>query len=474
MQPIVRNGVIAAIASLLLAGCAAFSPDGGMSFVVDTAGHELRKEVAAIRTEEDASASREAVARLLKRPLTADAAVQIALLNNRGLQAAYSELGIAEARMVAASLPPNPTLSVSRLAGAGSVELEGKLLGDILALATLPARSETARKRFRQAQLRAAEETLRLAQEARRAWYQAVASQQLVGYLGQAKTAADTASKLSERLGGTGAINKLDQTRQQTFYAETTAQLATARQTAASDRERLIRAMGLWGRDLNFRLPSTLPALPGRPLVQPAIEREAIKRRLDVQVARLETEALAGTLGLTQATRFLDVLELAGLGKRTKTGDEIERERGLEVELRVPLFDFGESRVRQAEQSYMQAINRLAEIAVNARSQARDAYRSYRASYDIAGHYQREILPLRQIISDEMLLRYNAMQIDVFALLTEARQRIAANTAAIEAQRNFWLATTTLSAAVIGGMPGAGASSPAMAVAAGGGEAGGH
>lgn len=473
MQPRVRTGAIALIASLLLGGCAAFSPDGGMSFVAATTGHELRKDVAAIRSDEDASAARQAVARLLKRPLTANAAVQVALLNNRGLQAAYAELGIAEARMVAASLPPSPTLSVSRLAGGGASEIEGKLLGDILALATLPARSETARKRFRQAQLRTAEETLRLAQETRRAWYQAVASQQLVGYLSQAQTAADTAAILSERLGKTGAINKLDQARQQTFYAEAAAQLATARQGAASDRERLVRTMGLWARDLGFRLPSTLPALPARPLVQPAIEREAIKRRLDVQIARLETEALATTLGLTQATRFLDVLELAGLGKRTKAGDEIERERGLEVELRVPLFDFGESRVREAEQRYTQAINRLVETAVNARSQARDAYRSYRASYDIAGHYRREILPLRQIISDEMLLRYNAMQIDVFTLLTEARQRIAANTAAIEAQRNFWLASTTLSAAVIGGMPVGTSSSPAMAMA-GGGEAGGH
>ena len=50
------------------------------------------------------------------------------------------------------------------------------------------------------------------------------------------------------------------------------------------------------------------------------------------------------------------------------------------------------------------------------------------------------MLPLRKIISDETLLRYNAMQIDVFALLTEARQRIASTTAAIEAERNFWLA----------------------------------
>ena len=474
MRPIIRTGVIAIVASFLLAGCAAFSPDGGMSFVADTAGRELGKDIAAIRNDEDASAAREAVVRLLKRPLTADAAVQVALLNNRGLQAAYSELGIAEARMVAASLPPSPTLSLSRLAGAGEVEIEGKLLGDIIALATLPKRAEGAAMRFRQAQLRAADETLRVAQETRRAWYRAVSSQQLVTYLTEAKSAADAAAELSERLGKTGAINKLDQARQQTFYAETVAQLATARQNAAGDRERLVRAMGLWGGDLEFRLPSALPALPARPLVQPAIEREAIRRRIDMQMARIETEVLAGTLDLTQATRFVDVLELAGLDQRTKKNGEVERQRGAEVELRIPIFDLGESRVRQAELGYMQAVHRLAETAVNARSQARDAYRGYRASYDIAGHYQREILPLRQIISDEMLLRYNAMQIDVFALLTEARQRIAANVAAIEAQRNFWLASTTLSAAVIGGMPGAAAASPTIAVAAGGGEAGGH
>ena len=93
----------------------------------------------------------------------------------------------------------------------------------------------------------------------------------------------------------------------------------------------------------------------------------------------------------------------------------------------MPLFDFGEVRVRQAEQTYLQAVNRLTERAVNVRSEARDAYRNYRSTYDIAMHYQREVLPLRKIISDETLLRYNAMQIDVFALLAEARLRTAAN-----------------------------------------------
>src|SRR5207237_7462384 len=115
------------------------------------------------------------------------------------------------------------------------------------------------------------------------------------------------------------------------------------------------------------------------------------------------------------------------------------------------LFDFGEVRVRQAEENYLQAVNRLTAKAVVVRSEAREAYQAYRSTYDIARHYQREVLPLRKIISDETLLRYNAMQIDVFALLAEARQRIAATTAAIEAKRDFWLASADLAAAVAGG-----------------------
>src|SRR5215216_6468149 len=167
----------------------------------------------------------------------------------------------------------------------------------------------------------------------------------------------------------------------------------------------------------------------------------------------MELEALARSYGLTQATRFINLLEAGYAAKTTKdkvTG-EIIRDRGFDLELQIPIFDFGEVRVRQAEATYMQAVNRLLEKAVNVRSEARDAYRVYRSTYDIASHYQREVLPLRKIISDETLLRYNAMLIDVFSLLAEARQRIAATTAAIDAQRDFWLATTELGVAIAGG-----------------------
>ncbi len=164
-------GTVAILAGLapvmLLSGCAWFAPDAGMGVVATIAQQELNKDAAAIRSPEEAEAASATVRRLLGRPLTADAAVQIALLNNRGLQAAYNELAIADAERVGQSLPPNPTFSWRRIQAGPALESEMQLVTNILALATLPARSEIAAERFHQAQLRAAEETLRVA--ARRA-----------------------------------------------------------------------------------------------------------------------------------------------------------------------------------------------------------------------------------------------------------------------------------------------------------------
>ena len=450
----IRLGAAMAIAAAL-SGCANFSPDGGMSVAAGIAAQELEKDTVAIRTPEDATSARTRVADLLRRPLTADAAVQIALLNNRGLQAAYNELGIAEAAMVQASLPPNPSFSFSRISGSLESELEATVAANILALATLPARAEIAADRFRAAQLRAAEETLRVAAETRRNYYRAVAAQELVGFLTQANAAAETAAKLAGKLGETGAMNKLDQARDQVFHAEVTAQLAAARQQAASEREQLVRSLGLWGSDLDFKLPNTLPALPQHPRTLPTVEQDAISRRVDLQIARIELEALAKSYGLTNATRFVNLFQLSGIYKDTRESFGTEnvqfRDFGPGATVEIPIFDLGEVRVRQAEQTYMLALNRLAEKAVNVRSQARDAYRTYRSTYDIASHYQREILPLRKIISDETLLRYNGMLIDVFTLLAEARQRILSTVKAIEAKRDFWIAKTDLQVAIVGG-----------------------
>jgi outer membrane protein TolC len=289
----------------------------------------------------------------------------------------------------------------------------------------------------------------------------------MVVLLTDAKSTAESTAQLAKKLGETGSLNKLDQAREQVFYAETTADLATARQEATSARERLTRMMGLWGDSLDFRLPDRLPALPRRPRSLPGIEADAVGHRIDLQIARMELTALEKALGLTQATRFVTLFDVAGISKRTTDPESPPfRERGFDIQFQIPIFDGGEVRVRQAVETYNQAFNLLTEKAINVRSEARDAYRAYRSTYDIASHYQREILPLRQIITEEMQLRFSSMQIDVFALLTEARQRLASLRAAIDAKRAFWLAQSDLQTAVNGGGSGGARETPTTTAAA--------
>jgi outer membrane protein TolC len=474
---LLRWGLLAGTAALL-GGCAGFSPDGGMAPIQAAAYAEIGKDVVKIGDDQIALTAKSRVDQLLRKPLTADSAVQVALLNNRGLQAAFNELGIAEAQMVAASLPPNPRFGISKLSGRFEVEVERQIVGSLLALITLPARAEIAGDRFKTAQLRAIEAVLRLAADARRQYYRAVAANAQVTFYQEAKSSADAASELFKRLGESGGVNKIDQAREFAFEAELTVQLAQARQQQSQERERLVRQLGLWGGDLKFRLGS-LPPLPRLQSVK-AIEAEALRKRVDIQIARRELDTLAKSLGLANATRFVNDIDLLGRrtydrGRSIGADGHVEREasrsRTLELEIDIPIYDFGQSKVALAEQTYMQAANRLAEKAINARSEAREAYTAYRANYDITRQYQNNVLPLRKIIQEQSLLQYSGMLNDVTDLITDARSRILSNVAAINARRDFWIAHTDFKHALIGGGSGGGGS--ATVAAAGGGDAGG-
>jgi len=424
-----------------------------MDMVAAVAGTGLNKDVVQVRSAEDAAAVRARVTRLLHRPLGADAAVQIALLNNLGLQAAYNRLGIAEALAVKASRPPALSFAFSNVSTPVELDIERKIMGSLLLLLTMPARTRIAADQFAQAELRAAEETLRLAAETRRAYISAVAARQILTALSAAKASAEASAELADKLLQTGAVNKLDHARRQVFAAETEAQVTAARQQAAAAQERLTRLMGLWGTDLAGLLPNTLPPLPSHARSLGAVEQEAMDRRVDLAVARLEVEALARSFGLTRKTRLINVLDAGGISKTQKDKGEgpAADGGGFTIAFEVPLYDFGRARVREAEQRYLEAVNALAGKAVDARSEARQAFDAYKATYTVAAQYEGEVVPLRETISAETELQFNAMQVDAFALLEAARAKAAAKVASIEAKRNFWLASADLSAAVLGG-----------------------
>jgi outer membrane protein TolC len=454
---------------LIAAGCATngalegvSAPMAGFTTVAARAESVTGKKTVWVQSSEEArSASGRVKSLVQKETIGPDLAVQVALLNNRGLQAAYAEIGLSAADVWQESMLVNPTISVGMIGVDPVRTIEGAVISNILALATRQRRVAVADARFRQAQLRAAEETLRLAADTRRAWINAVSAWESVSYLNQAQAAADAASELAQKLGETGAFTKTGQAREHVFYAEIVGQAAEARLAARTAKEELTRLMGLWGPDVDYTVPNALPGLPKGAKAKRAIEVEALRNRVDLEVAKLELEALAKSYGLTKATRYVTDLELL-------TGVEVEREESeeggtetstspiLEVEFVIPIFDTGKARMRKAELAYMQAANRMAEKAVNIRSEARSAYDSYRSTYDIARHYRNSVVPLRAKIEAESVLTYNGMITNTFELLADTRAKISAIMLSLNAKRNFWLADVNLGTAIHGG----GGSSP--------------
>lgn len=442
----------ATAAALVLAGCASFSPDGGAGRVAELTKERTGQAPSYQRTAGDVDTAQARVDELLKQPLTADRAVELAFLNNRGLQASFSELGIAESELVRAGRLRNLSWRFGRLReGGGVVEIERAVMFDVLGLLTLPVASQVQQRRFAQVQLQAAHEAVGIAANTRKAYFSAVAAQELVKYYEQVKDAADASNELAQRMVQAGNFNKLAQMREQAFYADATSQLARAQHQAVAEREQLARCLGL-SESRSFTLPERLPDLPQQPVEWKDAEQTAMEKRLDVLMAKRATEHTAQSLGLTKATRFINVLEL-GYQNKSVTGEP--RANGYEIELELPLFDFGSTRAARAEATYMQAVHRTAQVAVNARSEVREAYSAYRTSYDLAKHYRDEVVPLRKRISEENLLRYNGMLIGVFELLADSRDQVSSVTGYVEALRDYWIAETDLQTALTGRSPGA-------------------
>lgn len=461
-----RKLIVALAFPLALSGCvtgAEYSrKEAGFTSVANKTAIVTAKETVWIQNRNQARSAAVQVTSLFAqtKPLDVETAVQIALLNNKGLQAAYADLGDSAADAWQSTMFLNPTVAVG-LTGIGTPGLEafktveGAVVTNILALATKKRDIEIADTRFRQAQLNAAVRTLQLAADTRRAWINAVAAWENVGQLQRAQATADAASELAQKLGETGAMTKGAQAREHVFVAELAGETAKARLAARLTKEELTRLMGLWGSDLDYQVPNSLPSLPRAVVKRDTIEAEALRNRIDLQVAKLELEATARSYGLTEATRYVTDLEiLTGLEteREIEDGDKKVDTTGFaELEFAIPIFDTGKARMRKAELGYMRAANELAEKAVNVRSEARSAYEAYRSNYDIARHYRNSVVPLRTKVEEESLLTYNGMISNTFELLTDTRDKINSILLSVNAKRDFWLAEADLAPAIYGG-----------------------
>ena len=216
-----------------------------------------------------------------------------------------------------------------------------------------------------------------------------------------------------------------------------------------STREKLLRLMGLAQEQSNLRLPQTLPELPRTTEDLPDVEQVVLQNRIDLRLLRMRVDELAHNLGLTKATRYINVLDI-GPARILQGTQSQPYEHGYQVSLEIPVFDGGGPRLRRAEALYAQAVDRFTQAAVDARSQIRVAYAAYRAAFDIARQQRDEVMPAAKRVAAQNLLRYNASLISLFDLLADAGSQITSVDAGIQSVRDFWTAKSQLDAALLG------------------------
>lgn len=439
---------------LLLGGCANVDPDAAFSNVRQLASDRLGgREVPWNRGTAEDEAAQEAVARLLEKPLTVESAVQIALINNKRLQAEYEELGVAQADLVQAGLLENPSFSTEILVGNGAVNPSFSVVQDFVRIFTLSAQRAAASGALHGTQYRVANRILDVAAEVRPAYYKLVADQQAAELFRKVVAANEAAAELSQRQLQAGNVSRRDQALQQAQYARAALDLARTEAQIASDREALNRLLGLFGDQVTWNLPERLPAVPTTKPSLEGLETVAIERRLDLAGARQDLQTASYAVDLGRQLRWLSVL---GLGVRLERDpDSGAWLKGPTVEFTVPLFDQGQARVASLEAQRRRSAKVVAALAVDARSEVRDAYARMAAAQDAANFFQTSILPLQQQVVDETTRLSNSMLISVYELLRARQDQVNAARDYIGALKDYWVARSDLEKALAGPLPGA-------------------
>lgn len=442
----------AGAAVLVLAGCATVDIDQAVRDTNQAFPGFTGGKLELSRTEQQRQTREQLSAELLSKPLSMNDAVQLSLANSPSVQALLAQGWADMAAADQFGRIGNPIFSFERVRVGDELEI-GRLFSlGLLDLLTLPARQGIARNQVAQARTQLSANVVEQVSQVRQAWVRAVAARQLLTYAEQVNENAQASAELARRLQQAGNFTKLQRARQHAFYADTAAQLASARQSATSAREELVRQLGLThDQASSLKLPDRLPDLPAQARPASEVSAAAMQQRLDVQLATLQLQAAGRAQRLNLLNTVADV-ELGGRRDTIFDNDSGERTtaRGFELELRLPLFDWGSAQRAAMNAQSLLAANRYDAVVRSASSQLVESYSAYRTAYDLAKHYRDEVVPLRKTISEENVLRYNGMLIGVFELLADQRDQVAAVVSAINAQQQFWLADAGLASTLIG------------------------
>ena len=403
------------------------------------------------------SAEDEQVARaiedLIKKELSVDAAVQIALLNNQQLQATYEDLGITQADVVEAGLLENPVFfGQARFPdkSPSMTNLEFEVTQNFLNILMLPARKKLAAMQFEEVKLRVADEVLKLADDVRAAYYQTLGASQIKQMRQHIAEAAGASYEMARRIYAAGNISDLNLASEQGHYEQARMDYAESTTIVVETREQLIRLMGLWGAQTKWKVPGMLPDVPAEEIALEHLESLAIKNRLDLASARQEVEVLAQALGVTLDWRWIGKADVGISTERDPDGQWVT---GPSLTLELPIFNQRQADIARLEARLRQGQKRLAAQAVNIRSEVRSLRSRLMMQRHLVEHYKKVMIPLQERIVNLTLQEYNYMLTGVFDLLIAKQKEFDNYQKYIETVRDYWITRAQIQRVVGGRLP---------------------
>ena len=408
-----------------------------------------------VRWEEDQAAreqARQDVRQLLRKPLTIDTAVQIALTNNRSLQATFEEIGLSAADVRQAGTIPNPKFDLAlrfpdKAPSGAYIDYSAAI--DFLSIIMIPLKKRVAKDQLESAALRVADDTLELVSQVKGAFYSLQASQQLLKRFKLIVAANAASLDLAQRQHEAGNIKDLALAQQQASYSRSRLDVAMAEAEIRRNREKLNRLLGLWGADTNWQIAGELPEVPSSDLRIRGLESLAISQRLDLQADYLRVTNQAKNLRLTKSIRFLGALDF-GIESERETDSQTRTGPTFAIEL--PVFDQGQARIARSEAALRQAQDKFEALAIDVRSQIRELRDELMSKRETARFYQDELLPGQRRILNESLLNYNAMEIGNFDLFSTKAEEARTEREYLEAVRDYWITRAQLERAVGGNL----------------------
>ncbi|MBI3271200.1 MAG: TolC family protein [Planctomycetes bacterium] len=402
-------------------------------------------------TAEDTAVA-ETVARMLTEELTADRAVQIALLSNHGLQAEYEELGVAQADVVQAGLLTNPVFGFSARfpdRAPSRTNTDFDIVQNFLDLLTLPSRSKIAKEQFERTKLRVAQAVLDLAAQVKAAYFTVLSDRQVAEMRGEMAKAAQVSYEFNRRMAEAGNLNEMHLAIEEGANEQAKTDLLRAQARLKADRVALSRLLGVWSPGADWRLPDKLPALPAREVGDEGVEEKALAKRMDLAAAGREVAVLTQARDLARSWRWLGAVDIGASRERDTDGQVVT---GPSISLELPIFDQHQASIARLDALVRQAEQRRQALEVDVRNEARAAVDRLLAARKLSETYLKVLIPVRERALKNAMPHYNYMLIGVFALLELKRAEIDAYLEYIEALRDYWIARAELERAVGGGL----------------------